>query len=193
MKHWSLWIAAWLVTVVCSVGIVTIEFDLCWMVLLLWSGLLWAFLRFVRRTRSDSSARWVRAVHLLTFALIYVAAELAPVKLCDRVQDRVVTLPEGEMSLRDLEFYLQDHRREWPLQVYVPDGPRAEQVTVRFTSSSMTLRQFIQELETASGLNGRFGGCGNATTVLWGTPYNLGLFFSPKYGDRKGWYDWDSN
>ena len=182
-------IAAWLVTVVFGVGIVVIEMDVSMLITMAWLILFAAYLIRTKRVHGIGIFRRVLAMHLLTMALLVTLASLAPVKRIDHVKRQMIHLPQREITVAELSEECRDRRKEWPLRVHLPDGERAQSTVLHFSSESMPLGQFITEVENATGLQSRFGGCGNAGSILYGQAYNFGLSFDPP--DRRQSEEWD--
>ena len=116
------------------------------------------------------------------------AAALAPVKRIDAVRERPIVLPEKVMTVAELSEYCQLNNDRMPLRIYVPKGGSARTETITFSAVEMPLKQFISEVEQATGCHHRFNGCGNAYSILYGHAYNFGLSFSP---DAESGYTWE--
>ena len=182
-------IAAWLVTVVFGVGIVVIEMDVSMLLTMAWLILFSVYLIRIKRAHGIGIYRRVLAMHLLTMALLVTLASLAPVKRIDHVKRQMIHLPQREMTVAELSEECRYRRKAWPLSVHLPDGERAQSTVIHFSSESMPLGQFITEVENATGFHSRFGGCGNAASILYGQAYNFGLSFYPP--DRRVSEEWD--
>lgn len=171
--------AAWLVTAVFGVRIVALEMDVSILLTMAWLILFSAYVIRIKRVHGIGIFRRVLATHLLTMALLVTLAAMAPVKRIDRVKRQLIHLPQTAMTVAELSEECRYRRKEWPLRVHLPDGERAQSTVVRFSSESMPLGQFITEVESVTGLQSRFGGCGNAASILYGGAYNFGLSFDP--------------
>jgi hypothetical protein len=117
-------------------------------------------------------------LQLAVMSGVVTAATLAPNKITDRILDKAVTLPEREMTLADLDRYIEEHQYRhdaFPIMVWLTfvesDGAR----TVEFPGTEITLRQFVNAIENQTPLRRRFSGCGNGYTVLWGNDCSFGL------------------
>ena len=180
--------AAWLVTAVFGVGIVVVEMDGSLLLTMAWLILFVAYLIRIKRIHGIGLYRRVLAMHLLTMALLVTLAALAPVKRIDQVKQQMIHLPQKAMTVAELSEGCRYRRKAWPLRVHLPDGERAQSTVLHFSSESMPLGQFITEVESATGLRSRFGGCGNAASILYGEAYNFGMSFDPP--DRRVSEEW---
>lgn len=121
--------------------------------------------------------------HVSIVIAIVTAAAMAPGKAIDEVLKRPVVLEQEDMTLSEIEDYSIEYRYERvPLMVYFNDN--GDDV-VHFTATELTLNEFIQSIESQTGMRHHFGYCGNATTVRWGPGYNFGLSFAHP-DDRSG-------
>ena len=117
--------------------------------------------------------------HLATMAAIVTVAALAPVKRVDAVLAQTVELDSDQMTVAQLADFCSEHRRSLPLTIYIPSGGPAAESQIQFSNRSMSLQQFIADVERQTGCHHHFSGCGNAYTVLYGNACSFGLSFTP--------------
>ena len=122
-----------------------------------------------------------------TMAAVMLGGCLAPGKRIDRLLDRPVSLHRTAYTVAELNE--EANRRgdpAFPVFVTFPEeGAAARTMRVTFPSTKMTLREFVREVETQTGLRHSFAGCGNAYTILDGPAYSFGLMFLPPPRERE--------
>ena len=108
-------------------------------------------------------------------AIIAIAAAL-PGKRIERLLDETVVLDSTEMTLDELKEYCEwEAREQFPLRTSIQYGDRNGGLLVRFSDEVLTLRGFINAIESQTPLRHRIDGCGNAYTIIDGPAYNFGM------------------
>lgn len=134
------------------------------------------------------AVRWARggvadwAVPGAVAAAIVLAAHFAPVKTVDQRLARRMTVPKVVMTVAELRNP-REHGLDRPSTSHLlwagGDDPDAELegLTVRFPSSELSEGEFIRAIEEQTPFRHHyFGGCGNSTSILYGSsPYYLGF------------------
>jgi hypothetical protein len=122
-------------------------------------------------------------IHVAVGLTVIAMATAAPVKAKDRLLVRHVTLPKAEMSLSELKALVDEEfqSRHFPVPVRLSFAPVESGRVVRWGGHEMTLREFLAAIEGQTRLRHEFGGgCGNATTILFGGNCGSGVFlFDP--------------
>lgn len=180
-------VAVVMLTAICGVGVVTWETPQNLLLFVIWSII--AIIK-TRRLRA-SSGRWhaiaIATAHAIVMASIVIIAMLASVKRIDAVLRKPVQLQANTMTVKELSEYCESNRALLPLRVYIPSGGIAGVQKIVFPSTEMPLQHFIAEVERQTGCTHRFGGCGNAYSILYGDAYNFGLSFVPPSGSDYEW------
>jgi len=166
--------------------VITVEFFFSLLILFLWAG---AMLIFWRASRPrETSARSVEVRwSAVTMLSLMIGGCLAPGKRIDRLLDRPVSLSRNAFTVAELN----EEAKRWddpafPVWITFPEeGVAAHTVRVTFPRRDLTLREFVDEVESQTGLHHHFGGCGNAYTIVDGPAYNFGLSFLPPAGERE--------
>jgi hypothetical protein len=128
-----------------------------------------------RETKRDRGAFTVATYVAVTVSVI-VAAILAPVKTTERVLDSPLVLPKTELTIADMDRETNFENAEWlPRYIYVATTSANADKRIRFRSTDITLREFIDTIETQSDLRHRFMHCGNGSSVLFGGDCCFGL------------------
>jgi hypothetical protein len=117
-------------------------------------------------------------IHVAVGVAVIAMATAAPVKTKDRLLVRHVTLPKAEMSLGELKALADEEPQSvhFPVQVRLSFAPVESGRVVRWGGREMTLREFLAAIEGQTRLQHQFGGCGNATTILFGGNCCSGVF-----------------
>lgn len=166
-----------LLTVVAVVSPLPINFA----AFMLWLALLASFVR--KQLRQQRRALSITSVltQVTLMVMVVTAARLALGKTTDRFLDRAITLPKSRMTLGELAGDLDGPRPEWCssfVSIYVPNHEKAR--VIEFPGTSLTLRQFVDAIETQCSLRHRFAHCGNGSTILWGGDCSFGLYLSTR-------------
>lgn len=173
-------------TAVCGACVVTWETPQNLFLFATWSAVLW--IRVKRQRQSGGkNVMSVGLTHALVMAMMISAAVLAPVKRIDAVLQKPVQLGATRMTVAELSEYCEWNRSSLPLPILIPSGGAAASRELRFSSTEVSLQQFIREVEQQTGARHEFGGCGNAYSILYGSAYNFGLSFSPSSGSELRW------
>ena len=109
------------------------------------------------------------------------------VKRLDTVLQKPVRLQSSTMTVAELSEFCEVNRKSLPLTIYIPAAGIAAEREIRFSGTEMPLHAFIDEIEGQTGCSHRFGGCGNAYSILYGSAYNFGLSFTPPAGSEFKW------
>ncbi|WP_254511038.1 hypothetical protein [Anatilimnocola floriformis] len=133
----------------------------------------WAYWRESKRQRLASTL----LTYLTITTVVFVAAIVAPVKTVDRVLDTKVVLPKTEISLAEMNDDDSDNR--W-LSRYIRVGATQENAAqvIHFREREITLREFIETVETQSNLKHSVAHCGNGYSILYGGDCCFGLRMS---------------
>ncbi len=137
-----------------------------WLVVFLWS------------VGKQHGARGGVAVvsQIAVMALIIATAVIAPVKTTERFLDRTIELPKSSMTLAEIEGDPNGPHPDWcPFSVHLRVEPDEKTKEINFPSENLTLREFVQAIESQSTLRHRFSHCGNGSTILWGGDCSFGL------------------
>ena len=161
---------------------VTAELVGAWAVFLLWGGAL----LFLRRGRREPVEEWRRPAvrwSVGTAAAVVIVALLAP-KRIDRLKAMSLTLAKTDYTIRELDDELASRDSSaLPVLIFLPEGPAAYSLGVRFPLRTPTVGQFIETLERQRGFRHSLSGCGNAYSILAGPAYGFGLSFGPPPGE----------
>ena len=105
-------------------------------------------------------------------------ASVAPVKTVDRVLERRLVLPAASLTLGELQTYC-DGPAGWKLATHVSITEEQAQLkpVIQWPGREISVRQFIAAIETQTSLRHRFGGCGNGSSILFGSNCCFGLSF----------------
>jgi hypothetical protein len=145
-------------------------------VLALWLGLLVSSARKQLRQRRPRLAATGVTIQMVVIGLVVTAAHVAPGKTTDRYLDCTITIPNSRMTLGELGGDPQGPHPEWrpfSLSISVPDDEMTNEIV--FPETTITLREFVDAVETQSTLRHRFAHCGNGWTILWGGDCSFGL------------------
>ncbi len=116
------------------------------------------------------------ATYVAVTALVIVGAILAPVKTTERVLDRRLLLPKTELTLAEMDREVNFDQTEWlPRYVDVGTTKANADTRIRFSATNITLREFVDTIESQSTLRHRFAHCGNGSSVLFGGDCCFGL------------------
>lgn len=108
-------------------------------------------------------------------SVLIAAAAYVPAKTIEQYLDRQVVLDSTSMSLQQLDSYCSDHRERFPTWIYLAFADNDKDIVVRWPSEHLTLREFVQSIESQTGLRHRFLSCGNGWTLLHGADGGFGL------------------
>ena len=131
-----------------------------------------------------------RSRGLITFAIyvavtffVIITAVLAPVKTTERVLKILLVLPKTELTLAEMDREADFESTRWlPRYIYVTTTSENADQQIRFRSTKITLREFIDTIESQSKLRHRFMHCGNGSSLLFGGDCCFGLSF--RNGDQ---------
>ena len=164
-----------ILTAICGAGIVTWETPANLLLLIVWATLVFI------------AARRFRFRYLAIVMVIYFAALLAPVKRMDAMLMQAVSLPDTVTTVGQLAEFCDSNCEKLPIRISLPAGGAFANSPVHFSANSVSVRQFIAEIEQQTGCKHYVSGCGNAYTVLYGPAYNFGLSFHPPAGSNLSW------
>lgn len=176
-----------MLTAICGVGVVTWETPQNLLLFVIWSIIAITNTRRIQASSGRRPAIATAMAHASVMASIVIIAILAPAKRIDAILRKPVQLQSNTMTVKELSEYCQSNRASLPLRVYIPSGGIGGGQTINFPSTDMPLQQFIAEVERQTGCTHRFGGCGNAYSILYGDAYNFGLSFVPPSGSDYEW------
>ena len=106
-------------------------------------------------------------------------ASVAPVKTVDRVLERRLVLPATSLTLGELRTYFGSPAG-WKLATHVSITEEQAQLkrVIQWPDREVSVRQFIAAIEAQTPLRHHFGGCGNGSSILFGSNCVFGLRFS---------------
>jgi hypothetical protein len=109
-------------------------------------------------------------------SVVTIAAVLAPVKTTERVLEHPLVLPKTELTLAEMDREADFKSTQWlPRYIYVATTSENADAQIRFRSTEITLREFIDTIESQSKLRHRFMHCGNGSSILFGGDCCFGL------------------
>ncbi|TWU08587.1 hypothetical protein [Allorhodopirellula heiligendammensis] len=116
------------------------------------------------------------ATYVAVTVLIVVAAIFAPVKTTEHVLDRPLALPSTELTIAEMDRETNFENAEWlPRYIYVTTTPQNADKQIRFRTTDITLREFVDTIESQTELRHRFMHCGNGSSILFGGDCCFGL------------------
>lgn len=128
-----------------------------------------------RETKRGRGALTFGTYLVVTFFVV-VAAILAPVKTTESVLDRPMVLPRTELTIAEMDRETNFENAEWlPRYIYVATTSDNADQQIRFRATDITLREFVDTIESQSGLRHRFMHCGNGSSILFGGDCCFGL------------------
>jgi hypothetical protein len=129
-----------------------------------------------RRESKHGREKVTLATYIVTAVLIVVAAIFAPVKTTERVFDRQMVLPKTDLTIAEMDRETNFENTEWlPRDIYVTTTPQNADRQIRFRTTDITLREFVDTIESQSELRHRFMHCGNGSSILFGGDCCFGL------------------
>ncbi len=109
------------------------------------------------------------ATYIAVTVLMAVAAVFAPVKTSERVLDRAMVLPTTELTIAEMNREKYFENTQWlPRFIYVTTTTENADKQIRFRTTDITLREFVDTIESQSELRHRFMHCGNGSSILFG-------------------------
>lgn len=116
------------------------------------------------------------ATYVVATVSIVIAAILAPVKTAERLLERPVILPKTELTIAEMGRETNFESTVWlPRFIYVTATSADVDKQIRFRATNITLREFVDTIETQSNLRHRFMHCGNGSSILFGGDCCFGL------------------
>ena len=116
------------------------------------------------------------ATYVVVASSIVVAAILAPVKTTQRVLQRPMVLPKTELTIAEMDRETNFENTDWlPRFIHVATTSVDANKLIRFRATDITLREFVDTIESQSNLRHRFMHCGNGSSVLFGGDCCFGL------------------
>ena len=116
------------------------------------------------------------ATYVVVTLSIVIAAILAPVKTTERVLDRPMVLPKTELTIAEMNRETNFENTVWlPRFIYVATTSADADTKIRFRATDITLREFVDTIESQSNLQHRFMHCGNGSSILFGGDCCFGL------------------
>ncbi|MEL6110903.1 MAG: hypothetical protein AAFU85_33265 [Planctomycetota bacterium] len=101
--------------------------------------------------------------------IVVVSATLAPVKTVDQILERRFVLPQTEFTVAELDRGAGDRLIDWlPRYVIVASTPKNRDTLIQFEATDISLREFVDTVETQTNLRHRFMHCGNGSSILFG-------------------------
>ncbi|HUE69787.1 MAG TPA: hypothetical protein VMP01_02765 [Pirellulaceae bacterium] len=127
---------------------------------------------------SRISSSVLAGLSVLVMGGICVAAYYAPFKTKDEVLNRRIELPKTDYTLAELREPFDFDLPPLPFRAYFNFPDADANRIIRFSQRGLTIRQFIDAIETQSSLRHQFHSCGNGHTILTGEDCCFGLSFS---------------
>jgi hypothetical protein len=129
----------------------------------------------IRETKRGHRAFTFATYAVVTLFVIAVAV-LAPVKTTERVLELPLTLPNTELTFADMDRENNFENAQW-LPSYISVATTLENAgqQIRFRATDITLREFVDTIESQSELRHRFMHCGNGSSILFGGDCCFGL------------------
>ncbi|MEZ6041109.1 MAG: hypothetical protein R3C20_11420 [Planctomycetaceae bacterium] len=116
------------------------------------------------------------ATYIVVTSFVIVAAVLAPVKTTERVLENPLVLPGTELTLAEMDREADFESTQWlPRYIYVVTTSENADKQIRFRTTDITLREFVDTIESQSDLRHRFMHCGNGSSILFGGDCCFGL------------------
>jgi hypothetical protein len=137
------------------------------------------FARTRSRIRSGharfASATCVVSVFLFV-GLVSVAAMYRPSKVVEQQLDREIALTSTRMTLAELSYAASYDRSSFPIHTSFCFAAADQDTVIAFPRRVLTIREFLDTIETQTVLRRRFMHCGNGYTVLGGGDCCFGLY-----------------
>ena len=147
----------------------------------------------VRDGRSRLAACGAIAATLAFAAVVAAAAAYRPAKVAERQLNRTVTLPATRTTLAELAFHATFDRRHFPTLTSLTFADRDQNVVVEWPARQITVRRFLEAIESQTRLRHEFSHCGNGYTVLGGGDCSMGLMiFDPELKRDQDRFDVDA-
>lgn len=146
-----------------------------------------AFTAFVLATLSRARSR-IRSGHagvasanclasvLLFFGLVAVAAMYRPSKVVEQQLEREISLPSTRITLAELSYAASYDVGTFPLHTSFCFADADQDTVIEFPRRDLTIREFLDAIETQTSLRRRFMHCGNGYTILRGGDCCFGLY-----------------
>ena len=116
------------------------------------------------------------ATYIVVTLSIVIAAILAPLKTTERVLDRPMVLPKTELTIAEMNREMNSENSVWlPRFIYVDTTSADAETQIQFRATDITLREFVDTIESQSNLQHRFLHCGNGSSILFGGDCCFGL------------------
>ncbi len=116
------------------------------------------------------------ATYVVVTSSVIVAAVLTPVKTTERVLESPLVLPKTELTFAEMDRETNFENAEWlPRYIYVATTPENADQPIHFRATDITLREFVDTIESQSDLRHRFMHCGNGSSILFGGDCCFGL------------------
>lgn len=177
MRYFWLVIPQVVLASIASGFLVCCTFDLVALVFPIWLLILFLIVRKYSRAENARDGGMVLITHLVVTALTVAMAVAAPGKTIDLVLARPVKLAKEQMTLAELqEYYDQERWSAFSARFSFNVPAEIESQTVIFPSTEMTLREFLQSLESQTPLRYRMSHCGNGYSILRGGDCCFGVF-----------------
>jgi hypothetical protein len=116
------------------------------------------------------------ATYVLVTSFVIFVAVLAPVKTTERALENPLVLPKTELTLSEMDREIDFERTQWlPRYIYIATTSQNVDKQIRFRTTDITLREFVDTIESQSDLRHRFMHCGNGSSILFGGDCCFGL------------------
>ncbi|MBL8869797.1 MAG: hypothetical protein JNK90_08375 [Planctomycetaceae bacterium] len=116
------------------------------------------------------------ATYVFVTVFIIIAAYLAPVKTTDRMLNNPLVLPNTELTLVEMDRKSNFECTQWlPRNIYIVSTSENAGRWIQFRTNEITIREFVDAIESLSDLRHRFVHCGNGSSILFGGDCCFGL------------------
>jgi hypothetical protein len=113
---------------------------------------------------------------LVFIGIVVAAASYRPCKVVEQVLQREITLPSTRMTLAELSYVASYERRSFPIHMSFCFADADRDIVVEWPRRDLTIREFLDAIESQTLLRRRFMHCGNGYTVLGGGDCCFGLY-----------------
>lgn len=138
----------------------------------------WIIVVAVATMREDVRGRGVLtfATYALVTLAVVVAAVFAPLKSTERVLDRRLVLPKTVLTIAEMDHATNFENTRWlPRTIDVASTAENADQEIRFRATEISLREFVDTIESQSTLRHRFRHCGNGSSILFGGDCSFGM------------------
>ena len=99
-----------------------------------------------------------------------------PSKIVEQQLDREIALTSTRMTLAELSYVAAYDRRSFPIHTSFCFADADQDTLIEFPRRDLSIREFLDAIETQTVLRRRFMHCGNGYTILGGGDCCFGLY-----------------